>query len=118
MHLLFASRKGEKKNANKFFADEHAFPQTLDLLKTRSVPLGIELVVGAIDKVKITDPDLFAVYVQNPNSHGSHLVPVEAALALDEPWFPEGKEYQVFLPLQSRRSLCRGWHGCRSRSKK
>ena len=61
MHLLFASRKGEKKNANKFFADEHAFPQTLDLLKTRSVPLGIELVVGAIDKVKITDPDLFAV---------------------------------------------------------
>ena len=71
MHLLFASRKGEKKNANKFFADEHAFPQTLDLLKTRSVPLGIELVVGAIDKVKITDPDLFAVYVQNPNSHGA-----------------------------------------------
>ena len=34
-------------NANKFFVSEHCYPQTLSILKTRSEPLDIELVVGA-----------------------------------------------------------------------
>lgn len=70
MHLLFASRKGNKKSAGRFFVDKNVFPQTLDLLKTRSAPVGIELVIGDIAKVDITDPALFAVYVQNPNNEG------------------------------------------------
>src|ERR1043165_2041383 len=69
VHLLFASRKGGKKNAAKFFVDKNVFPQTIDLLKTRSAPLGIELVVGDVDKVDITEADLFGVYVQNPNNN-------------------------------------------------
>ena len=44
MHLMLASRKGSKKNATKFFVDQNAFPQTLDVLKTRSAPIGVELV--------------------------------------------------------------------------
>jgi glycine dehydrogenase len=43
MHLMLASRKGSKKNATKFFVDQNVFPQTLDLLKTRSAPIGVEL---------------------------------------------------------------------------
>ena len=70
MHLLHASRKGNKKNAAKFFVDKSVFPQTIDLLKTRSAPLGIELVIGEIDRIDITDPSLFAVYIQNPNNFG------------------------------------------------
>src|SRR5438477_6750178 len=46
MHVLYASRKAEKKNANKFFVSEECFPQTIDILKTRSAPLGIELIIG------------------------------------------------------------------------
>lgn len=71
VHLLFASRKGSKKNATKFFVDKNVFPQTIDVLKTRSAPLGIELVTGDVDKLDITDPSLFGVYVQNPDNNGA-----------------------------------------------
>ena len=71
MHVLYASRKGAKKNAAKFFVDKNVFPQTIDLLKTRSAPIGIELIIGDIEKLDITDPALFAVYIQNPNNNGA-----------------------------------------------
>lgn len=71
MHLMYASRKASKKNANKFFVDQNTFPQTIDLLKTRSTPIGVELVVGDINKLDITDVDLFAVFIQNPNNDGA-----------------------------------------------
>lgn len=70
MHLLYASRKGIKKNAVRFFVDETAFPQTVDLLRTRSAPIGIELVIGKVGELDITDSSLFGVYIQNPSGHG------------------------------------------------
>jgi glycine dehydrogenase len=42
MHLLHASRP--KKEAHKFFVDNNTFGQTIDVLKTRSTPHGIELI--------------------------------------------------------------------------
>jgi glycine dehydrogenase len=71
MHLLHASRKASKKNAHKFFVDQHTFPQTIDVLHTRATPLGIELVIGDINNFDVTDPDYFALFVQNPNNDGS-----------------------------------------------
>lgn len=70
MHLLYASRKGTKKNANTFFVDENTFPQVIDLLKTRSEPIGVKLEVGSAASLDITSPDLFAVYLQNPDNNG------------------------------------------------
>ena len=47
--MLFASRKPSKKNAIKFFADRNCFPQTLDVLVTRSAPVGTaERPVGTV----------------------------------------------------------------------
>ncbi|MBL7842953.1 MAG: aminomethyl-transferring glycine dehydrogenase [Cyclobacteriaceae bacterium] len=71
MHLLHASLKPAKKNARKFFVDQNTFSQTLDVLKTRSTPLGVELVIDDLAKVDITDPDLFAVFIQYPDSNGA-----------------------------------------------
>jgi glycine dehydrogenase len=71
LHLLHASKKAEKKNAHKFFVDQNTFPQVIDLLKTRSTPIGVELVVGDVTKVDITDANLFAVYIQNPDNNGA-----------------------------------------------
>src|SRR5687767_15827146 len=71
MHLLYASRKASKKNAAKFFVDQNTFPQTIDVLKTRSTPIGVELVVGDLSKLDITDANLFAVLVQYPDSNGA-----------------------------------------------
>lgn len=70
MHLLYASRKANKKNANTLFVDENAFPQVIDLLKTRSAPIGVKLEVGSLSKLDLTNPDLFAVYLQNPDNNG------------------------------------------------
>src|SRR6188768_1977358 len=51
MHLFLASRKGSKKNATKFFVDQHTFPQTIDVLRSRATPLGVELVIGDINNL-------------------------------------------------------------------
>ena len=40
------SRAAKKSGANKFFVSDKCFPQTIDVLKTRSNPLGIELIIG------------------------------------------------------------------------
>jgi glycine dehydrogenase len=71
MHLFHASRKSGKKSAHKFFVDENVFPQTLDVLKTRAVPIGIELVIGSLESLDVTDGNLFAVMVQNPDNSGA-----------------------------------------------
>jgi glycine dehydrogenase len=71
MHLFHASRKASKKNAHKFFVDENVYPQTIDVLRTRSAPIGVQLQTGKLDEVDISDPDLFAVMVQNPDSNGA-----------------------------------------------
>ncbi|RPI17827.1 MAG: glycine dehydrogenase (aminomethyl-transferring) [Ignavibacteriae bacterium] len=67
MHMLHAATK--KKNANKFFISENCFPQTIDILKTRSEPLGVELVIGDYKTVELTD-DMFGVLVQYPDQYG------------------------------------------------
>jgi glycine dehydrogenase len=71
MHLLHASKKGAKRNAHKFFADVNVFPQTLDVLKTRCAPLGVELVIGDVATLDIADPSLFGVYIQYPDNNGA-----------------------------------------------
>ena len=71
MHLMYASRKGSKKTATKFFVDQHIFPQTLDVLKTRSAPIGVDLVVGDVHSADLSDPALFALFIQNPDNNGA-----------------------------------------------
>jgi glycine dehydrogenase len=71
MHMLFAARKGDKAQARKFFVDRNTFPQTLDVLRTRSVPSGIQLHVNDIDTLDLSDPDLYGVYLQYPDNNGA-----------------------------------------------
>ncbi|OYU83561.1 MAG: glycine dehydrogenase (aminomethyl-transferring) [Flavobacterium sp. BFFFF2] len=49
MALLFdvRSREQKKDNVCRFFVSEDILPQTLSVLQTRAVPIGVELVVGA-----------------------------------------------------------------------
>ena len=71
MHLFLASRKGSKKNAVKFFVDQNSFPQTIDVLRNRATPLEVELSVGDYSSLDFADPDLFAIYLQNPDNNGA-----------------------------------------------
>src|ERR1700756_1803418 len=46
MHLAWNERSGH--SGNKFFVSDKCFPQTIDVLKTRALPLNIELTIGDI----------------------------------------------------------------------
>ncbi|MCH7401245.1 aminomethyl-transferring glycine dehydrogenase [Belliella kenyensis] len=70
MTMLFASKPREKKSANRYFVDEKIFPQTKDLLITRSAPIGIELVIAPLAELDLTDPALFGILLQYPNLDG------------------------------------------------
>ncbi|PJA98794.1 MAG: glycine dehydrogenase (aminomethyl-transferring) [Ignavibacteriales bacterium CG_4_9_14_3_um_filter_30_11] len=67
MTMFFAKRKN--KDANKFFASKECFPQTIDILKTRSTPLGIELVIGDHKNIELNQ-EIFGLIVQYPASEG------------------------------------------------
>jgi glycine dehydrogenase len=54
----------------KFFVDEEVFPQTIDVVVTRALPLGIEVVVGNY-KTTSLDNSYFGALVQYPNNKGS-----------------------------------------------
>ncbi|MDX1630198.1 MAG: glycine dehydrogenase (aminomethyl-transferring), partial [Fulvivirga sp.] len=71
MSMLAGARKKEKKNANKFFVDKNTFPQTLDVLKTRAIPVGIDLVIDDLSNLDLTDPDIYGILVQYPNNDGA-----------------------------------------------
>jgi len=71
MHMFYASRQREaqQKKVNRFFVSDHCLPQTIDVLKTRSAPIGIELVVG--DHMAFTpDETFFGALIQYPDSRG------------------------------------------------
>ena len=70
MYMLSAVQKGPKKKVNRFFVDEKIFPQTLDVIKTRAQSHYIDLLVGPMESLDLSDPELFGIYVQNPAGNG------------------------------------------------
>nr|MCU0343899.1 aminomethyl-transferring glycine dehydrogenase [Ignavibacterium sp.] len=69
MVMFFNNRKKDKINSNKFFVSNEVYPQTIDVLKTRSKPLGIELVITDHKTVELTN-DYFGLLVQYPALNG------------------------------------------------
>ena len=67
---LLVKEKKDKKNANTFFVDENTFPQTIDVLKTRATPFGIDLEIGNYAELDLTREDLYGVLVQYPSGDG------------------------------------------------
>ncbi len=72
MIMLFNSRprSAAKKGVNKFFASVRCFPQTLDVLKNRAAPLGIELVIADHQGMAFDDT-FFGALIQYPDEVGS-----------------------------------------------
>jgi glycine dehydrogenase len=63
------SRAAVKAGANKFFVDEDIYLQTIDVIKTRSAPLGIELIFGKYDSFEFSE-SVFGSIVQYPAASG------------------------------------------------
>jgi len=71
MIMLHGLRKGEKKSSNKFLVDHEVFPQTLNVLKTRALPFGIELEVADLSNTDVTSPSVFGIFFQYPDNSGA-----------------------------------------------
>ncbi|GAA4731624.1 aminomethyl-transferring glycine dehydrogenase [Flavisolibacter ginsenosidimutans] len=54
----------------KFFVDKDVFPQTKDVVVTRAIPVGIEVIYGDYGSVQL-DETYFGALVQYPNDKGS-----------------------------------------------
>ena len=71
MAMMFSlrSREAVKEGRNVLFVDENIFPQTLDVLLTRSEPFGIELVVDNYADYTFSGKE-FGAIVQYPAANG------------------------------------------------
>lgn len=71
MFMFFNNRSKEKQksNASRFFVSKDCFPQTIDVVKTRAVPVGIEVVVGDHRTFK-ADETFFGILLQYPDVNG------------------------------------------------
>lgn len=72
MTMFFNALNRDHENIvrHKFFVDHETFPQTKDVLLTRAIPVGIEIVFGDYKNVQL-DNTYFGALVQYPNDKGS-----------------------------------------------
>jgi len=72
MIMLYNARPREavKNNANVLLVSRNMFPQTIDVLKTRSAPLGIEVRISCTKEFTF-GPEVFGVMLQYPNQYGA-----------------------------------------------
>ncbi len=64
------NKDGQAATRTKFFVDAEIFPQTKDVVLTRAIPLGIEVVVGDY-RIADLDTTYFGGLLQYPNDKGS-----------------------------------------------
>ncbi len=69
MSMLFSHRNKRKIEAAVFVASDKCLPQTLDLLKTRALPIGVELKVVDIENFEF-DNTVFGALLQYPGKDG------------------------------------------------
>lgn len=73
MHMFYAEknkRAGAGEEANEFFVSSTVLPQTIDVLKTRALPMGIELKIGDWKSFEFSSKT-FGVMLQYPDSQGN-----------------------------------------------
>ncbi len=64
-----AGRAGPVGEGRTFLASDRCFPQTLEVLRSRAAPLGIEVKVQSIDTMEFT-PGVYGVLLQYPDERG------------------------------------------------
>ncbi len=71
MALLYDVRERAQKKlgVNKFFISDEILPQTLSVLQTRAIPIGIELVIGKHNEFNFSN-EFFGAILQYPGKHG------------------------------------------------
>ena len=68
MFMQYSLRKDQ--NAKTFFISDELFPQTIDILKTRAQPFGINLQIGNHQTAELSN-EMFGAIVQYPAGDGA-----------------------------------------------
>jgi len=63
-------RTGKRSKRKGFFLSDRCHPQTIEVVRTRAEPLGIELHVGPLEQTDFAGQDLFGVVAQYPDTEG------------------------------------------------
>ncbi|MDE2053352.1 MAG: aminomethyl-transferring glycine dehydrogenase [Xanthomonadaceae bacterium] len=63
------AKRSSKSKSNVFFVSKNVHPQTIEVLKTRAEPLGIELRID--DEADATNVDCYGALLQYPDTFGS-----------------------------------------------
>ena len=66
--MTMAKRVSKNKKSNQFFVDQNAFPQTIDVIKTRAAHYGFDLIIG--DPSQACEEDLFGAFIQFTDRFG------------------------------------------------
>ena len=69
IHRLQAKRIGAARGGTVFFVADSCFPQTIDVLRARAEPLGIELAIGPAESADL-GAEVFGALVQTPDEAG------------------------------------------------
>lgn len=69
MMLSQRSRAAQKANKKTLFVDQNIFPQTLDVILTRSEPFGIEIIVDDFSEYEFSGNE-FGAIIQYPAANG------------------------------------------------
>jgi len=70
--MTLLHRSSKKKAANVFVVSDRVFPHTMDVLRSRAEPLGIELRLGDVESIEFGpgSSDVYGMYLQSPDDHG------------------------------------------------
>jgi len=67
--MAMAKRVSKNKKSNQFFVDQNAFPQTIDVIKTRAEHYGFDLIFG--DAKEAIEHDCFGAFIQYTDKTGA-----------------------------------------------
>lgn len=70
MSAALRNKKRKKNPATKYFVDQDTFDHTIDVVRTRATPLGIEVVIGDYKSIDLSE-DFIGALVQYPAASGS-----------------------------------------------
>ena len=92
LHRVQGKKLGDANGT--FLVSDRVFPQTIEVLRSRAEPLGIELRIGPADQMDLDAPGVFGALVQYPDEAGrlddlkpfidkAHAANVKVAVATD-----------------------------------
>ncbi len=99
--MAMAQRVSKNKKCNHFFVDENAFPQTIDVIKTRAEHYGFELIFGQAKDA--ASHNVFGAFIQYTDRTGEvvDLQPIIEALQANKAIVAVGADIMSLVMLKS-----------------